>query len=152
VQHRTHQCVGAGIAALVAALMGFPAAGIALSALLGGFIAPLPDVVDFRVLRFLPHRNWVTHSVVSPALLAILCFTHFILLPAGVLVRFTALAVLLLTWVSHLALDALNPSGIHLWIGKKLCGSNRYDAWAPNLGLQAAGVLLLVVSIVAGGR
>lgn len=102
------------------------------------------DTLDFTFFAFLDHRNFWSHSLLSPVLwiLPVIVYLIFQILlpPLGILMgACTVWAVL-----SHLFLDAWNPTGIYLLPSKKIKGTVQSNNGLVNFSICSAELLLLI--------
>lgn len=121
----THALAGAGTAAIFLAIPGLQSTPLLLLSLIGAFAALVPDLDNsestlenlrvggirifkgpaFIIDKMFKHRGYL-HSLLALALLAFVLLGFFPILPKDVVI------VILLGYLSHIALDSLTPIGI----------------------------------------
>lgn len=121
----THALAGAGTAAIFLAIPQVNTTPLLVLSLLGAFAALLPDLDNsestlenlriggvrifkapaFIIDKLFKHRGYL-HSLLAVALLAFILLGFFPILPKDVVI------VVLLGYLSHIALDSLTPVGI----------------------------------------
>jgi hypothetical protein len=108
------------------------------------FLGSINDTLDFTVFAFLDHRNFWTHSLLSPVVWILPFFTYYLF--SIVYPPLNLLLGVCMAWaiLAHLILDAFNPSGVFLTPGKKMSGIVKSDNALVNFGISAASVILIV--------
>lgn len=116
-----------------------------IAAIIGGFVATIPDWVDFKVIH--KHRGYITHglySVVIPGVLTV----ALLFLPRYPLLGGIAWGIWL-GWLSHLCLDVINSMGLPVSKKHKIsthwCLSKNRVA---NGLFSALGVLMIALTVM----
>ena len=121
------------------------ATGIIIGTALSIWTGIINDLLDYRVL-FKIHRNFLSHSPISPVVL-IIFFIFWFLAEILSLGSYSVLFALLQTslFEIHIFMDAFNPSGIPIIPGKVVSFKKvRYDDFKANLVISAIGILLFL--------
>jgi hypothetical protein len=108
------------------------------------FLGGVNDTLDFTVFSFLDHRNFWTHSLLSPVLWILPFFTYYLFSIVYPPLNYLLAACMAWAIMAHLILDAFNPSGVFLTPSKKLSGVVKSDNALVNFGISAASVILIV--------
>ena len=149
----THVVVGAGVSSVAASLLGCSVSCLVLAATLNGVVHPLIDWLGHEKhwWQSHPRRHAATHSVLGSSILAlgVVAVVARALSLVGARVDAWSLAAATLAGaLSHLALDALNPSGVFVCGRRVSLGIARYNNPVLNIALQALGVMLLVYGVI----
>jgi len=151
----THIIFGAGLSALAASLLGCSLTCIALAAMANLVIHPLIDRLGHEKHWWQKHprRHKATHSLLGATLvsLAVAAALRHAAPAAGVGEWQPLALAALIGGLSHLALDALNPSGVYLCGRRVSLRAARYNSLWANLLFQSLGIILLVLAAARAG-
>ena len=93
-----------------------------ISFMLGG----INDWLDFALFKMFEHRNWLTHSLLSPILIS-----GIIMIIVSVIFSWfwglTTFFIFSISWIIHVLLDSLTFTGVYLFIpGHSVSGKIHY--------------------------
>ena len=148
MKKRAHQCFSLGFLSICAGVIGVHLTVRLILAPLFFFTGLLNDFLDFHLLKFHKHRNKISHAFVSIVPLALYLAAFLLIAPINPWLGFQAGVLLALGYFTHLCLDALNPSGVYLWGGRKIKGTIRYNHLLWNAFFIVLGVVLFIVSLM----
>ncbi len=107
------------------------------------------DTLDFKMFVKSEHRNFNTHSFISPIVLGIFLVPFLLVAPFNVLIALCLGIFGILSYYVHLILDMFNPSGVYITKKMMIKGSIRYDNFIVNFLLLCVGLFLLIISLFA---
>ncbi len=111
----THQIFSVGYFFLFSIYIKMPPMGIILGTLLSPLAGIFPDLFDYKI-KIADHRNFITHSPISPLVLifflAVWIIGDLILLPENSLIFAFLLTS---TYEFHIFLDSFNPTGVPIF-------------------------------------
>jgi len=118
-----------------------------LCAFISIFIGILPDVLDFK-LFFGKHRNWLTHSVISPILIPIFSIGWIISSIFSINMILLCGITFCLVWEFHIILDSFTAMGIYLLKSdkRKNLAHFRSDDIVINGLFSAIGLVMVLFS------
>ncbi len=103
------------------------------------------DWLDFAIFHMFEHRNWFTHSLLSPLLLADIV----LLLIAAIFSWYWVMLLCIMfniAWISHVVLDSLTFTGVYLFLPKhSVNGVIHYKNPEWNLIFSILGVFLVLL-------
>ncbi len=149
----THVVMGAGVSSAAASLLGCSIPCLVLAVTLNSIIHPLIDWLGHEKhwWQSHPRRHAITHSLLGSSILslAVVAVVVRLLSAVGIVVDAWSLSAATLAGaLSHLALDALNPSGVFVCGRRVSLRIARYNNPILNIAFQAMGLMLLVYSVM----
>lgn len=108
------------------------------------------DTLDFKVFVKSEHRNFKTHSFISPVIIGIFMVPFLVVAPFNVLIGVYLGIFGVFSYYVHLILDMFNPSGVYITKKMIIKGAIRYDNFIVNLLFLSIGGFLLIISLFAG--
>lgn len=143
----THVIVTGGLFFLLNSLIYSDTINIICLSLVAIFIGILPDIIDFKLLRG-NHRNFLTHSPISPLFFIILLFLPIFLVSIQFQHGIILGVLLAVSFQLHLILDMLNPTGVPLLPNYYIKFAKiHYDNVLTNIVLDGIGVVLFMIPV-----
>lgn len=145
----THQIFSGGFSLFCGIFLRLNIIGVLIVTFVGMIAGILNDIIDFRSLG-LKHRNWLTHSPISPLffiLFILFWFIGEIFLPENQALLFGLILVTNLE--IHVFLDSFTISGIPL-LPNKIVRLNKipFDDFKLNILFDLAGLSIGVAGIM----
>jgi hypothetical protein len=144
----THQILSVGYVLLFSVILRFSMGILVVTTILSVWFGILNDIIDFKLLGGI-HRNWFTHSPISPLILIVFLI---ILLVGNMIIPDSSLALAILltsTMEIHLLLDAFNPTGISIIPSKNVSIKNiPYDDYWLNVSFSLIGIVLFIIGFL----
>jgi hypothetical protein len=144
MQKTTHRLFSIGFFLTMSLFIRMPVMGILIGTVLSIWAGILPDILDFRTFYKI-HRNFLTHSPISPLIVAFLAAYWFLGDVIVGSVYAPAFALLLIsTWELHIFMDAFNPSGVPILPTRKYSFRKfTFDDFKMNFVVSTMGIGLI---------
>lgn len=148
----THQIFSAGVSFLIAILSRLSFVGVISSIIGAVLVGTLNDIIDFTIPG-LKHRNWLTHSPISPLFFVLFILFWFIgdlflIETQSIIFGF----ILFLNLELHVFLDAFTLSGVPVFPNKKIRVQRiPFDDFRTNAIFDVIGILSGFTAVVLAG-
>ncbi|MHA1340452.1 MAG: metal-dependent hydrolase [Promethearchaeota archaeon] len=147
----THEIFSFGIVFLILGIIRFNLIFTILISILGAIIGIIPDLIDFKVLKVNNlHRNFLSHSPLSPIFLVYIIFIHIICSVIFTPLNIIFDLVFILPWLLHLILDSFTKSGIPIFVFCHHLSVIKiyYDDFRPNLIICIIGICFALIGLL----